>query len=149
MTIREVMQTQIITINKNLTYKEATQILLEHKISGAPVVDDQGKLVGMVSEKDLFKVLYPYYRSYYEHPEDYVNFEEREHKAHDIQDHAVETIMTKNLTTISPSEKVMAAGGLMLARGIHRLPVMENGQLVGLVTRRDIYHSIFKKELGV
>ena len=149
MTIDQVMKTQVITINKNSTYKQAVQILLDNKISGAPVVDDDGHLVGMLSEKDVFKVLYPFYKSYCEHPEEYIDAESREHKALEIQDHKIDRLMTTNLCCVHPKEKVMAAGGVMLAKGFHRLPVVEDGKLIGIVSRRDIYHSILKRELGL
>jgi CBS domain-containing protein len=149
MTIDQVMKTEVITINKNKTYKEAIKILFDNKISGAPVVDDNGNVVGMFSEKDVFKVLYPFYKSFYEHPEEYTDPETREHKALEIQNYKVERLMVTNLISIHPKEKVMAAGGLMLAKGIHRLPVIEDGKMIGIVTRRDIYHSILKRELGV
>lgn len=149
MTIDQVMKTEVITINKNKTYKEAIKILFDNKISGAPVVDDNGNVVGMFSEKDVFKVLYPFYKSFYEHPEEYTDPEAREHKAQEIQNYKVERLMVTNLISIHPKEKVMAAGGLMLAKGIHRLPVIEDGKMIGIVTRRDIYHSILKRELGV
>lgn len=149
MTIDQVMKTEVITINKNKTYKEAIKILFDNKISGAPVVDDNGNIVGMFSEKDVFKVLYPFYKSFYEHPEEYTDPEDREHKALEIQNYKVERLMITNIISIHPKEKVMAAGGLMLAKGIHRLPVIEDGKMIGIVTRRDIYHAILKRELGV
>lgn len=149
MTIDQVMKTQVITINKNKTYKEAIKILFDNKISGAPVVDDNDNIVGMFSEKDVFKVLYPFYKSFYEHPEEYTDPETREHKALEIQNYKVERLMVTNLTFIHPKEKVMTAGGLMLAKGIHRLPVIEDGKMIGIVTRRDIYHAILKRELGI
>lgn len=149
MTIDQVMKTQVITINKNSTYKEAVKVLLDNKISGAPVVDEYGRLVGMFSEKDVFKVLYPFYKSYYEHPEEYIDSETREHKAQEIKDHTIDKLMVTDVTYVHPKEKVMAAGGLMLAKGIHRLPVVEDGRLVGMVTRGDIYHTVLKKELGL
>jgi CBS domain-containing protein len=149
MTIRNVMKTKVVTLNKNLTYREAVKIILDHKISGAPVVDDNGQIVGMFSEKDMFKVLYPFYHSYYSQPEAYIDPEQREHKAQEIQEHKIEHLMTKKIFMVHPDEKVMTAGGMMLAHGIHRLPVVENNKLIGIVTRRDIYHAVLKKELGL
>lgn len=147
MKVKQVMKTDIITVNKNQTYREVVKILLKKRLSGLPVVDDQGKLVGLISEKDLFRVLYPFYRSFYEHPELYMDLEEREDKICEIADDPIAKFMTKEVYVISPEAPIMKAGALMLAKNVNRLPVVENGKLVGLVTRRDIYHAVLKYHL--
>lgn len=121
------------------------KILLTNKISGAPVVDEQDKLIGMVSEKDLFRILYPHFKSYYENPELYLDLEGRESKAQEIQSHRVETFMCQKVVTTTPDVLVMAAGAVMLAKGVHRLIVIEKEKIVGIITRRDIYHPILKQ----
>src|SRR5680860_620292 len=144
MKIKNIISSKVITINQNATYKEAAFILYQNKISGAPVVDDGGNLVGMLSEKDLFKCLYPYEKSYSAHPDQYLDFENRENKTNEIENHKVNTFMTKEVITISGDTPVLKAGGLMLAKGIHRLPVMEDNKLIGIVSRDDIFGRVFK-----
>jgi CBS domain-containing protein len=148
MKVKNVMTRKVIMIKKGMTYEEVVKVFLKKKISGAPVVDEAGKLIGLVSEKDLFRVLYPFYKSFYECPELYCDFEERENKIEEIKDHLVESFMTKEVMTVTPETPIMSTGALMLARGIHRLPVMENDEIVGLVSREDIYRRIFRKKLS-
>lgn len=148
MKVRDVMKTDVHAIPSTATYEEAARVLYEHRIGGAPVVDADGRLVGVVSEKDLFRVLYPYERSFYHDPESYLDLEERETKLNDIRRHAVTTIMTKDAVTITPDAPIMQAGGLMLAKQVHRLPVVDKGRLVGVVTRGMIYRAILKQKLG-
>jgi len=147
MKIKNVVNPDVITINQNATYKEATFILYNNKIRGAPVVDDDGKLVGMLSEKDLFKVLFPYETSFFSNPEMYLDFEVRENKIDEIKDSKISNYMSRKLVTVDPEMPVLKAGGLMLARGVHRLPVIENGKLIGIVSRQDIFGRILKNHL--
>lgn len=148
MKVKQVMTKKVIKLTKDLTYQEVVKIFLKRKITGAPVVDENDQLIGLVSEKDLFRVLYPFYKSYYDHPECYCDLEEREEKPEEIKNDPIVNFMTKNVCTVTPETPIMSAGALMLARGIHRLPVMEDNKIVGIVSREDIYRKILKKKLG-
>jgi predicted transcriptional regulator len=148
MKVRDLMDTELVTIPLGTTYAEVLRILNESNISGAPVVDESGALVGLVSEKDLFRILYPFYQSYYMHPEQYTDHEEREKKAADIRNHKVEVFMSKMVYTVHPDVPVMRAGALMLSKKIHRLPVVEGKDLVGIISRRAIYKSIMESNYG-
>lgn len=141
------MQTEVVTIPVGMSYRDVERVLREKEITGAPVVDGGGSVVGIVSEKDLFRVLYPFYRSFYENPEMYSDLEARETKASDIADHPVERFMSSRVWHIEPEVPLMRAGAIMLARGIHRMPVMSDGKLVGIVTRTAVYRAVFEMNL--
>lgn len=145
MLVQEIMEPKVITVAPDSTYLAVAQLLYEHDVSGVPVVDFGAELVGIVSEKDLFRILYPYYQSYYEHPELYADLQAREGKAQEIKFHRVETFMTKKVYTVAPDDPIMKAGALMIAHHINRLPVVEGKKLVGIVTRKMIYRAILKK----
>ncbi len=148
MKIKDILEPNVVTVNRSTTYEEAAKILLQNNTSGAAVVDDEGKLVGIITEKDIFKVLFPYYQSYYEHPEYYTDLEERELKAKDIRTMKVEVFMSKNISTVSPEDPIMRAGAIMLARKIGHLPVVENGKLLGLVSGTKIFQFVIKRQLN-
>lgn len=145
MKVKDLMLTDFITLSPNTTYQEAVSLLYKNNITGAPVINGKNEIVGYVSEKDLFRILYPYYQSFYEHPENYANGEKREEKAHEIRFHAVETFMNKSPITVEPDTPIMNAGALMLARRVHQLPVIENNKIVGMISREQIYKSVFKR----
>lgn len=145
MLVREIMETNVITIKRDTTYEEVAKILYDKNVSGLPVVDDEGKVLGVVSEKDIFKVLYPFYQSYYSQPVLYADFEDREKKATEIRNQPAEVFMSKNVVPISPDDPIMQAGALMLSRGISRLPVVENCKVVGMVSRKMIYRAVLKE----
>jgi CBS domain-containing protein len=148
MRVRDVMETGVVTVPLGTPYREVANILAAGNFSGAPVVDGEGQVVGIVSEKDLFRVLYPYYRSFYENPELYVDGEARENKAEEIADRPVEQFMITTVLSVDPDMAVMRAGALMLAKGIHRMPVMERGKLIGIVTRSRVYKHVFRSKFG-
>ena len=149
MKVRNAMTTKVVTINSQATYAEAAKVLFENNIKGAPIIDDTGQLVGLISDKDLFKVLFPFGRSYNVNPEEYLDFEKREEKIDEIRDKPIETIMIKKVLTVDPETPIMKAGGLMLAEGVHRLVVIENNKVIGIISRSDIFGRIIKKHLGI
>jgi CBS domain-containing protein len=149
MIVKNIMKKEVITIPHTATYYDAAKILHEHNISGAPIVDEQNKLIGMITEKDLFKVLYPFYKSYYENPELYADAEDRESKASEIKDDSVEKFFSHEINTVTPDTLIMKAGALLIAKGIHRMPVVDdNGKIVGIISRGDIFSEVLKRNFG-
>jgi len=149
MKVRDVMQIDVITVPAGSPYEEVARILYRCGKSGAPVVDTDGNLIGTVSEKDLFRILYPFYKSYYASPESYADMEGRECKISEIRMHPVEVFMSRDVATVEPEAPVMRAGAIMLARGVNRLPVIENGRLIGMVSRSDIYRKILEQHFAL
>jgi CBS domain-containing protein len=148
MKIRDVMHTQVITLDALTSYEDAAQFLLSNNISGCPVTNGAGAIIGMISDKDLYKVLYPYYNSFYKSPEDYTDLEGRENKIDEIKRNPIERFMTCKVVSAKPDDPIMKVGGIMLARGIHRMPVINSeGKLEGIVVRSDIYQKIIQDHL--
>jgi CBS domain-containing protein len=149
MIVKNIMKRDVFTIPHTATYYEAAKLLHEHNISGAPIVDDHNKLVGMITEKDLFKVLYPFYKSYYENPELYSDAEDRENKASEIKDDVIEKFYSHDIVTVNPDTLIMQAGAMLIAKGIHRMPVVDDeGKIVGIISRGDIFSEVLKRNFG-
>ncbi len=144
MKVRDLMRKDFITLSSQNTYEEVIVLLYKNNLNGAPVVNNNNELIGYVSEKDLFRILYPYYQSFYEHPESYTDGEKREEKAKEIRYHKVEVFMNKSPLTVDPDMPIMNAGALMLAHKVHKFPVIEGGKVVGLLDRELIYKTVFK-----
>jgi CBS domain-containing protein len=147
MKVRDVMKTPVITVSPATSYEETARLLNESHFSGVPIVSDSGKLLGIVSEKDLFRAMYPRYEEYVFEPHAYLDQEVQEGEVKTIRKQPIEKFMETNVVTIEADAPILHAGGLMLAHGFHRLPVTDKGVLVGIVTREDIYSAIFKKYL--
>jgi CBS domain-containing protein len=149
MKVKEVMGTEVVSIGPGAKYEEAARVMVKNKFSGLPVVSERGELVGIISEKDLFRAMFPDYQSYTTEPHAYLNREALEERIKDIRNNPVAMYMSPRVFTIEPEAPVLKAGGIMLARGVHRLPVLQNGKIVGIVTREEIYGTILKRYLGL
>jgi len=147
MKVRDVMITPVVTVSPATSYEETARLLYENHFSGVPVTGDDGKLLGIVSEKDLFRAMYPRYEEYVLEPHAYLDQEVREGEIRTIRKQPIGKFMNTKVVTIEADAPILHAGGLMLARGFHRLPVIDHGILVGIVTREDIYGAVFKKYL--
>lgn len=150
MKIRDIMSKKVIAIPAHATLRKAAEILAANKISGAPVVSEVGKLLGIISEKDLFKGLYPTHAEFYESPGVWIDLDGLEKKTSESADKPILDLMNKNVITVNPETPLMQVGSLMLVRGIHRVIVVdEKGGIVGIATRRDIYLNILKNRLKI
>jgi len=149
MKVRDVMEPHVVTLTQDQSYEDAARLMNERQVSGLPVMDASGRLVGMVSEKDLYRILFPFYSSYYQDPVSYADLEKREDKIDEVRIKKVSIFMSRDVTTIGPDEPIMRAGGIMLAKKISRLPVVEDGKLIGLVSRSRIYKEVLKQKLGM
>lgn len=150
MHVKEIMTKGVVTIKSNMTLITTARLLAEHNISGAPVVDEEGTLVGIVSEKDLFKALYPSHAEFYETPGVWIDLDKLEEKAIEASDKPIVDLMTREVVTINSNTSLMQVGSIMLVRGIHRIIVVgHEGQIEGIVTRRDIYKKILSNRLKI
>ena len=149
MTVGELMRTNVVSVTPTLPWREAAALFLAYHISAAPVVDDKGTLIGILSEKDLFRGLYPSFKDWVQTPEMYLNFDEMEHHAADAMGKTVADVMATKVLTADKSTPVLKVGALMVSSGIHHIPVVEHGVLVGIVGRGDIYRAILREYFGM
>jgi CBS domain-containing protein len=144
--VRDIMQPDVITVGPEATVRELAAILAEHKISGVPVVDESGDVLGMVSESDVIlqdaEFRFPYYIQFLEsviYLQSFAKFEERFRKTFGTK---VAEVMSDDPVKISPDASIYEAATLMADRKVNRLPVLEEGGLVGIITRGDIVRAI-------
>jgi CBS domain-containing protein len=150
MQVKAVVSKNIITIYEEATLLEAVRLFSDHQISGLLVVNKSKEMVGLLSEKDVYRAMYPDYHDFYTHPEAFLDFEAMESRANEIKHCPVKQIMIRNVYTVSENDPLMKVGAIMLARHINRLPVVDrHGSLIGIVSRRDIYQAIFQEEFKI
>lgn len=123
--IKEFMAKQLITFQSDTPIETAMESFLENKISGAPVLDNQGNLVGVLSEKDCMRTLFE--SSYYNNLGGFV----REY-------------MSTDLKTINIHDTLSNVADEFIKSRFRRFPVMEGDKLVGQISRRDILRAIVK-----
>ena len=123
--------------------------MVKNNISGAPVVEKNGKLVGMLSEKDLFRALYPDVGDILKDVRLWLGKEKIKHRVETKQNISVEKLMIRKIISIDPDAEILEAGSKMLTTKIHRLPVVKNKKLIGIVSRPDIFRNLLKEDLQI
>ena len=132
-TVKDVMSTHVIAVRRTAAYKEIAAMLHSQRVSAFPVIDEDNKVIGVVSEADLLAKVALEGTV----PRTLLSLQERVRK----QTNAVTAadLMTKPPVTIGPDEPVTHAARLMYNQGVKRLPVTsDDGRLIGIVTRSDI-----------
>jgi CBS domain-containing protein len=149
MKIADIMSTEVVTVSPGTSLKDVAQLLIDHKISGVPVVDDAGGVLGVVSETDLIVKERGVPRDHggpLAWLVDPIDLSERVKLEARIAGQA----MTSPAVTIAPRRPISAAAERMLERRINRLPVVsDGGRLVGIVTRADLVRAFTRSDAEV
>ena len=124
LTVSDIMTSQLVIFSPEQSIHEVMRAFIKHRISGGPVVDESGKLVGVISEADCMKEISD--SRYFNLP---------------ILDKSVAHFMTKKVDTIDANTSVFDAAALFSKSSRRRYPVIENNRLVGQVSRKDIVIS--------
>lgn len=140
--VSEVMRPEVVTVRQGSPVTEVVQLLLDKDFTAVPVVDDQGKVVGMVSDNDLLQrggitVTLSLKRA--ADPD----FVEELHKSLNDPGRKVSQVMTREVVTVAPEMGLGNAAKLMVEKHLKRLPVVDQeGRLVGILGRLDILNTI-------
>lgn len=140
MNVREIMTSPVITIKVDATVGEAARIILERGTSCLPVVDDHGRLVGILTHTDFgfHKRFLPMSDHLYTLMGSWVNPETLEEVARTVSSRKVKEVMSHPVVTVQEETSVAEVADLMLRRNISSLPVMRGKELIGIVTRHDL-----------
>ncbi|GAB1534814.1 CBS domain-containing protein [Geovibrio sp. ADMFC3] len=133
MKIRDIMTTKVISAKPDETIKEVILRLRTNKISGLPVVNSSNKLIGVFSESDVMMALPDILNDADAIP--LIDIKE-------LTDNSVRMVMSEPRFTISPDSDVKEAARIMLEKYVHRLPVIENEELIGLVSLGDVLKAL-------
>jgi CBS-domain-containing membrane protein len=147
MNVSKVMTRDVITVTPSTPLKDVARLLVQRRVSGMPVVDEDGTVVGVVSEGDIL-----------------VKERSRANGSGSLLDHMFEVksdvykhdardaaeAMTCPAVTIRPDRAISEAAALMLDRSVNRLPVVErHGKLVGIVTRADLVRAFARDDEAI
>lgn len=150
MYIKDIMKKDVITVMEDDTVEKCADLIGKYNISGIPVLDDKGKVKGIVTEGDLIRraanIKPPEFygllgwKIYLESPK---KFMDRLKKS---MAYIVKDIMTEDVITISPDKEIEDAATILVQKNIKRVPVVDKeGKLIGIVARRDIMNYLFDK----
>ncbi len=121
--VHDIMTTKLVTFYKETPVLSAIDTLLKNQISGAPVVDENNAIVGILSEIDAMATLIQ--SSYHKKLREYVR-----------------DFMSTDVIAVSPEMGIMDLAELFLKKHFRRFPVVKNGKLIGQVSRRDVLRAI-------
>jgi CBS domain-containing protein len=125
---KDIMSTKMITVGKDVSIFEAAEMLVEYRITGIPVVDDENNLIGILSEYDILRLL---------------------KEAAPNQEKTVEDLMTKKVSSFEVDTPMVKIWEFFIDNPTkRRVPITRNGKLVGLLSRGDIVRQIIRIHRG-
>ncbi|NRP74512.1 Inosine-5'-monophosphate dehydrogenase [Ensifer psoraleae] len=143
MLVKDVMTTKVIRLSPDNSVRQAAKLMFEHHVSGIPVVDDEGNLLGVISEGDLIRRTELCSEASVLVADMALEADDRANAFVRRCSWRVGDVMTANPVTIEEDAPVKQVARLMQERGIKRIPVMRGGELVGIVSRADLLQAIF------
>jgi CBS domain-containing protein len=120
LTAGTIMTTDLVTVRADASIEDAIETLLNQQISGLPVIDDDGRLVGVITEFALLAVAY----------------DKR------VKNHTVSQHMTRDVITVDINEPISRIADLCIVHRVRRVPVMLDGRLIGVIARRDVLRAL-------
>jgi CBS-domain-containing membrane protein len=149
-TVRDVMTNSVVTTSPSAPFKYVLRIMQDQRISGVPVVDESGRLVGIVSEADLLRAenrdppRRNFFREWFVSP---ARLSEIERRSEDLR---AEDVMTRDVVTVRAETSVTDAARMLLEAGVKRLPVTDDqGRVVGIVSRADLLRPYLRSDLDI
>lgn len=127
LTVSDYMTRDLITFTPDQTIESVMQALINHRISGGPVINEKRELIGIISESDCIKQISE--SRYYNMP---------------MQDMTIEKYITKNVDTIDGNLNIFDAAGIFSKSPRRRFPIVENGKLVGQISQKDVLKAAMK-----
>ena len=124
LTARDIMTDRVVTIGPDAFLQEAIEVILAMQVSGLPVVDANGKLIGIITEFALLTTAYD-------------------------ATTACETVgqhMTVDVLTVNADDPIRKVADQFIVHRVRRVPVLDKGRIVGLITRRDVLKAVFESE---
>lgn len=148
MKVHEIMSLEVVVVQPSTKFRDLWKQIIKKKIHALPVVDKKKHIVGIISEEDLIKPLYPQYSAVVEDFVSASDFEEMEEKIHDLVKLTASDVMNSRVIFTRSDTPIMRALSRMMVRDVRQLPVVSEGNtLLGVVSKGDIFDTLFKKHL--
>jgi CBS domain-containing protein len=148
MKAKDVMTSDVVTVAPETSISDAARTMLDHHISGLPVIHADGQLAGILTEGDLMRraemvtTQRPWWLTLVSTPEEQARAYT---KAHGL---TVKEVMTKNVATVDEADTLDAVAMLFEERGIKRAPVIRDGKIIGIVSRANLLQALAANKVG-
>lgn len=144
--VRDIMTTDLITVQPDMDISSATKILFDNRINGVPVVDDSGVLVGILCQSDLItqqkKLPIPTIFTFLDGLIRLTSVKQIEKQVSKIAALTVSEAMTPKPVTVRPDTGLESVAALMVDSNFHTLPVVEDSRLVGIIGKEDVLRTL-------
>ncbi len=144
MKVKEIMHRKVVTVSREMTLKECSDLLEAHGINGVPVIED-ARLVGVITSDDIFKAILPRYPEIFEDEKYLMDFEYIEERIHKVTQMKVADLMSSPAVSVDEETPICKAGSIMILRRIKQVPIVRGEQLVGILTLRDICKTLMDR----
>ncbi len=145
MLVKQIMQINVQTVGPEDPVSNVAKLIVLHRIAGIPVVDEQQRVVGMISEQDILKAMFPSYSEFIESPMAHTDFEDMEDRYLDVGKKKVKDLMRTTVFTVTPETPVLRAASMMIIKRIRRIPVLDGDRLVGIISQGDVHMAFFQR----
>ena len=156
--VRDLMTTQLVTLQPTDTVKKAAIKFAVNNISGAPVVDNRNHLLGILSENDILNTILKYQIALDDENHDSVILtysmdsptetdDILKKVSEEISNLEVSAIMTRTVLTTTPDTTIMEVLRAMIEMKVNRVPVVEKGVVIGIISRGDIIFALYKRKV--
>ena len=123
MLVKDHMVADVITVDPDMEILRATQLLIRHDISGAPVLDKHGRLIGVLTERDCMRVAV-------------------QAGYHGVPGGQVRDYMNATPVSVGPEDSILEVAEKFISEGYRRYPVLDGGRLVGVISRREVMRAM-------
>lgn len=147
MRVLELMHTHVVTVQPEDTLRDAVDKMDLYQVSGLPVVDDEGRLVGVITEHDIIRELLPHPGEAQTEESYRAEWQDLATRAARVRGMQVKQAMTSNVIAVDENTDVLEAAAIMLQKKVKRLPVTADGRLVGIISRIDICQAVLEDRL--
>ena len=144
--VKDIMTTDLITVTPDMDISRAVKILFDNRINGVPVVDDSGRLKGILCQSDLItqqkKLPIPTIFTFLDGLIRLTSMKQIEKQVRKIAALTVSDAMTPKPVTVQPDTGLETVAALMVDRNFHTLPVVEDSRLVGIIGKEDVLRTL-------
>jgi CBS domain-containing protein len=143
MQVKEIMSRSVRTVTPDNKVLDVASVMCLYRFAGLPVVEDEDRLVGIIAEKDVLHCLFPKLEHLMEEGMANVDLDREMGRYKEVLAQRVSDLMTRNPITVAPDMHILRAATVMVRHRFRRIPVAENGRLVGMLSLGDVHKAIF------
>jgi CBS domain-containing protein len=143
MKVRDVMSQSVRSVKPDTKVMEVASLMCMYRFHGLPVVDDDNRLVGIIAEKDVLHSLFPTFEDLMTEGMHSVDMDRQMGRYTEVLERRVDELMAKNPISVDPDMHLLRAATIMVKHNFRRIPIAENGKLLGMLSLGDVHKAIF------